>query len=71
MLNLKGREIHLCVVCGERDPENFYAHAKTLCKKCYKERVTNTRRERKRAIRGSEQPRMSTQAFAEKWERTA
>lgn len=68
MLNLQGREIHLCVVCGERDPNEFYSHALTICKKDYKARVTANRRARRR---GGEQPRMSTQAFAEKWERVA
>lgn len=28
-----------CIICGEKNPENFYKNSKSKCKKCYTDRV--------------------------------
>jgi hypothetical protein len=40
-------KIHLCIVCLEKDPENFYEGRYSLCKKCRNKEKNKTSKIRK------------------------
>lgn len=38
---------HLCVVCGETNPQNFYGHSKSNCRLCRNQQTIQRGRERR------------------------
>lgn len=42
---------YLCVVCGEKNPDNFYSKRRSYCKTCDNKRVAQLQREKKAKAR--------------------